>query len=80
MEMFMIVPPLNDWDKPADEIALRMGSSSIRPTAAAAWAVRTAGRSEKIQAWFDRGYRVRRVSVQLIAETEDPTLKQLAGE
>jgi hypothetical protein len=72
-EMFMIVPPLNPWDKPADEIMLRMGASTLGKTAAAAWAAHTRGDLSKVQAWFDRGYRVRRVDVVLKEEVPQQT-------
>lgn len=65
MKMFIIVPPLNPWDKPADEIMLRMGASTLSPTEAGAWRVHTRGDMSKVQAWFDKGYRVREVDITL---------------
>jgi hypothetical protein len=81
--MFMIVPPLNPWDKPADEIMLSMGASTLGKTAAAAWAAHARGDMSKVQAWFDRGYRVRRVGVVLKEEVEaeiPPPTNQEHGE
>ena len=66
MKMFIIVPPLNPWDKPKDEIMLRMGGSTLSPTEAGAWKMHTRGDMSKVQAWFDRGYRVREVDVRFV--------------
>lgn len=68
MEMYIIVPPLNPWDKPADEIMIRMGASTLSATAGEAWRRHTRGDMAKVQFWFDRGYRVRRVDVALKPE------------
>lgn len=73
LEMFMIVPPLNPWDKPKGDIMLRSGLHSIGITAGAAWHQHTQGDMSKVQAWFDRGYRLRRVRVELLPETDAPT-------
>lgn len=70
MEMFIIVPPLNPWDKPANEIMLRMGRGSIATTAGEAWRRHTRGDMSKIQHWHDRGYRLRRICVELLAEPD----------
>ena len=67
MEMFIIAPPLNPWDKPADEIAIRMGASAAA-TAGEAWRRHTRGDMSKVQFWFDRGYRVRQVDVTFKSE------------
>jgi len=66
MKMFIIVPPLSPWDKPRDEIMLRTGASTLSPTEAGAWRVHTRGDMSKVQAWFDRGYRVREVDVRFV--------------
>lgn len=67
-EMFMVVPPLNPWDKPADKIMIHMGASTLSRTAGEAWTRHTRGEPSKVQYWFDRGYRLRRVTVELIDE------------
>lgn len=69
MEAFIIVPPLNPWDKPADQIMLEMGMSTMSRTAGEAWRKHTRGDMSKVQHWHDRGYRLRRVRVDLLAET-----------
>lgn len=66
--MFLIVPPLNPWDKPADEIMVHAGASTLAPTPAGAWQNHTRGKMDQVQFWFDRGYRVRRVTVELVDE------------
>jgi hypothetical protein len=73
-EMFMIVPPLNKWDD--ERTALNLGISTIGKTAGEAWRRHTQGNPDKVQAWFDRGYRLRRVEVKLLPEPPPPlTLK-----
>lgn len=66
--MYIIVPPLNPRDEPADKIMIHIGCSTISRTAGEAWQKQTRGNPDKVQAWFDRGYRLRRVSVELIEE------------
>lgn len=68
MEAFIIVPPINPWDKPADQIMLEMGMSTMSRTAGEAWRKHTSGDLSKVQFWHDRGYRLRRVRVDLLAE------------
>ena len=65
-EMFMIVPPLNKWDD--ERAALDLGISTIGKTAGEAWHRHTQGNPNRVQAWFDRGYRLRRVEVTLLPE------------
>jgi hypothetical protein len=68
MEAFIVVPPLNPWDKPADQIMLEMGMPTMSRTAGEAWRKHTRGDPSKVQFWHDRGYRLRRVRVDLLAE------------
>jgi hypothetical protein len=68
VEMFMIVPPLNPWDKPADVVMVHMGADTLSRTAGEAWRRHTRGDMSKVQAWFDRGYRLRRVEVTIKEE------------
>lgn len=68
MQMYMIVPPLNPWEKPADQIMIKMGVSTISSTAGEAWRKHTRGDMSKVQHWFNRGYRLRRVNVELLPE------------
>jgi hypothetical protein len=68
IELFMVVPPLNSWDKPADRIMVEMGASSLGKTAGEAWFKHTRGKPEHVQHWFDKGYRLRRVTVFLKPE------------
>lgn len=70
MECFIIVPPLSPWDKPADQIMLEMGMSTIGKTAGEAWRKHTRGDMSQVQYWHDRGYRLRRVSVNLLPEID----------
>jgi hypothetical protein len=73
-EMFMIVPPVATWDKPnAEKIMLDMGAPTLSAGPGAAWFRHTRGDMSKVQAWFDRGYRLRRVRVELLAEDATPT-------
>lgn len=67
-QMFIIVPPLNEWDKTAEAIMLDMGLATIGKTAGEAWHRHTRGDMSKVQAWHDRGYRLRRVEVTLLPE------------
>jgi hypothetical protein len=70
-ELFMIVPPLNPWDKPhAETIYFELGLMTIAKTAGEAWYKHTRGDMGKVQAWFDRGYRLRRVRCELVEEGE----------
>lgn len=69
MECFMIVPPVNAWDKPNEEkILLHMGLGTIGRTAGEAWSRKTGGDLSKVQAWHDKGYRLRRINIELIEE------------
>lgn len=70
MDAFIIVPPLNAWDKPADLIMLEMGMHTMGRTAGEAWRKHTHGDMSKVQHWHDRGYRLRRVKVELVPEIE----------
>lgn len=71
-EYFIITGPVSQWDKKNEErIQLDMGISSMSKTAGAAWYKQTRGQMEKVQYWFDRGYRLRRVRVELIEEKEE---------
>lgn len=68
-EMFMIVPPVAPWDKPnAEKIMLDIGAATLAAGPGAAWFRHTRGDMSKVQAWFDRGYRLRRVAVTLLEE------------
>lgn len=67
-EMFMIVPPTNPWDKPTAETLVWLGHGTLGVTAAEAWRKQTRGQMDRVQQWFDRGYRVRRVEVTLLPE------------
>lgn len=68
MEAFIIAPPLNPWDEPADQIMIEMGMSTMSRTAGDAWRKHTRGDMSKVQHWHDRGYRLRRVHVALVEE------------
>jgi len=70
-EMFIIVPPLNSCDNPTDEAKLQLGCNTLGRTAGEAWMRQTQGDRSKVQAWHDRGYRLRRVEVNLVPEAED---------
>lgn len=70
IDAFIIVPPLNAWDKPADKIMLEMGMATISTNAGMAWRKQTRGDMSKVQHWHDRGYRLRRVKVELVPEIE----------
>jgi len=68
-ELFMIVPPLNPWDKPyAEDIYFDLGLMTIAKTAGEAWRRQTRGDMSKVQFWHDRGYRLKRVQCAFIEE------------
>jgi hypothetical protein len=66
--MYMIAMPLNPWDKPKEEITLILGASSIGKSPVDAWYKHTRGDLSKVQAWFDKGYRLKKINVELINE------------
>lgn len=69
--MFMIVPPISPWDRCHEEqIMLHMGASTLSKTAGEAWSRHTRQDMSKVQHWHDRGYRLRRVRVELLDEAE----------
>lgn len=73
MQMFMVVPPINEWDKANEEsILLGMGASTLSASPVGAWRSHTRGRIDQVQAWFDKGYRLRRVNVTMIEEKSEP--------
>jgi len=68
-ELFMIVPPLNPWDKKHEEdIYFDLGLMTIAKTAGEAWRKHTRGDMSKVQFWHDRGYRLRRLKAEIIKE------------
>lgn len=70
---YIIVPPVSPWDKKIEtRIQLDIGLSTMSRTAGRAWFKQTRGDMSNVQAWFDRGYRVRRVKVELLPESETP--------
>lgn len=60
---------LGPW--PDEKIQMAMGLSSIAKTAGDSWRRHTQGKPENIQAWFDKGYRLRRVKIELLEEPSD---------
>lgn len=63
---YMIVGP---WEDP--NVKLSMGLSTISKGPAEAWRKHTQGQMDKVQAWFNKGYRLRRVMIKLIKEPND---------
>lgn len=59
---YIIIGP---WE---ERIALTMGLQSVAASPTGAWARHTQGKMDKVQAWFDKGYRLRRVNIELIDE------------
>lgn len=71
-ELFMIVPPIDYWDKKLEEeIYFDVGLMTIAKTAGEAWRKQTRGDMSKVQFWHDRGYRLKRLKVELIVEPSD---------
>lgn len=73
MDGFVIVPPLNPWDeKNKDKIWLDMAYTTFEPKEAHAWnrfigyAHGDPDRSIKIQYWHDRGYRLKKATLEII--------------
>lgn len=67
MDMFIIAGPVSPWDQEyEEEIILRSGAGTLAPSPSGAWYRHTRGDMSKVQAWFDKGYRVRRVKVRLM--------------
>lgn len=62
---------LGPWE---ERVAFTMGLTSVAASPTGAWARHTRGQMDKVQAWFDRGYRLRRVNIELIEETADQDL------
>ena len=72
-EYFIIVPPVSPWDKKHEtQIMIDMGIGTMGRTAGEAWTKHTRNDPSKVQHWHDRGYRLRRVSVELIPEKDHP--------
>jgi hypothetical protein len=75
LEGYVIVPPLSPWDeKHASKIIPDLAYRSFHITSAGAWsqhcqtAVTDLNFSKKVQAWHDRGYRLKKA--RLIIEAE----------
>jgi len=68
LDGYVIVPPLNPWDK--KEHWLDFGYKTFATTPYEAW-YRFTGytddldRSTKIQRWFDKGYRVKSATLEI---------------
>lgn len=63
MEGYIILGP---WE---EKVAFAMGLQSVAASPTGAWARHTQGKMDKVQAWFDKGYRLRRVKIELINES-----------
>jgi hypothetical protein len=60
---------LGPWED--ERIKLTMGLSTISAGAGEAWRKHTRNDMSKVQAWFDKGYRLRKVNIELINESPD---------
>lgn len=75
-EFYCIVPPMSPWDeKHRAEIELDLARRTIGETAAESWRILVRAGidgidhmefSRRVQHWHDRGYRVRRIAVELL--------------
>lgn len=77
-EGYAIVPPISPWDEPhRAEIEIDHARRTIGKTPGEAWSIHCLRgvdnidaheMSRRVQHWHDRGYRLRRVRVELIEE------------
>lgn len=80
MDGYVIVPPVSPWDEPhRDEIELFDAYSMIGQTPTEAWRrhIQTNGIqlddgefATRVQHWHDRGYRLVKVTVVILRETD----------
>lgn len=69
MIKYFIAPPLSPWDREHEEkILLSAAEGSLASNPGMAWYRHTRGKMEQVQHWHDRGYRLRRVEVQLLVD------------
>ena len=69
MIAYIILSPFFAY-KDAEE-HLKWSLGTIGATAGEAWYKQTRGRMDTVQAWFDKGYRLRKVNIELIEEDPD---------
>lgn len=78
LEGYVIVPPLSPWDQHhKEEIWLSMSYGSFGRTPVEAWK-RSIHSSQHnvldfsviVQRWFDRGYRVKKATIEILEESE----------
>jgi hypothetical protein len=68
---FVIVPPLNPWDKNNKDIVPHMSYDTFGLTATEAWARHAQAQpseddfSRRVQAWHDKGYRLREATLTI---------------
>lgn len=77
-EFYCIVPPIRPWDeKHRDAIELDLARRTIGATAAESWRIHVRAGidsidhgefSRRVQHWHDRGYRVRKIAVEVLPE------------
>jgi hypothetical protein len=72
LEGYVIVPPVSSWDKTHEhKIIPEMSYSTFHVTAAGSWALHCQVSiihldfSEKVQAWHDRGYRLKKAKLTI---------------
>jgi hypothetical protein len=74
MEGYVIVPPLNPWDeKHREKIILDMAYCTFHPSSSHVWnrfmgidALDAGERARRVQYWFDRGYRIKKATLEII--------------
>lgn len=78
LQGYVIVPPLSSWDeKHKEEIWAEMSYGSFGKTPSEAWR-RSIHPSQYdaldfsiiVQRWFDRGYRVKKATLEILEESE----------
>lgn len=74
MEGYVIVPTVNPWDeKNRDKIWLDTAYSTFHPSSTHVWNrftdmvdLHPGERAKRVQYWFDRGYRVKKATLEII--------------